>query len=57
MVREGTEIIFTEGAIPVARLIPIMTLKPRQAGLHLGAIGTSEDFDEPLPETFWTGPA
>ena len=28
---------------------------PRAAGLHLGAIWTSEDFDEPLPEEFWTG--
>lgn len=26
-----------------------------QPGLHLGAISTSEDFDEPLPDEFWLG--
>lgn len=29
----------------------------RKAGLHAGAIWTSEDFDEPLPDEFWTGTA
>lgn len=29
--------------------------KPRVPGLHPGAIWTSEDFDEPLPDEFWTG--
>jgi hypothetical protein len=24
-------------------------------GLHLGAISMSEDFDEPLPDEFWSG--
>lgn len=28
---------------------------PRMAGLHAGAIWTSDDFDEPLPDEFWTG--
>ena len=27
----------------------------RKAGLHAGAIWTSDDFDEPLPDEFWTG--
>jgi hypothetical protein len=27
---------------------------PRVAGLHPGAIWTSDDFDEPLPDDFWT---
>lgn len=55
LVREGTEIVLTEGTTPLARLVP-MTLPstPRVAGLHTGAIWTSEDFDEPLPEDFWT---
>ena len=30
---------------------------PRKAGLHTGAIWTSDDFDEPLPNEFWTGTA
>ncbi len=29
----------------------------RKAGLHAGAIWVSEDFDEPLPDEFWTGTA
>ena len=28
---------------------------PRKAGLNAGAIWTSDDFDEPLPDEFWTG--
>ena len=56
LVTAGTEIILTEGRTPLARIVPMpeATL-PRVAGLHPGAIWTSEDFDEPLPEEFWTG--
>jgi antitoxin (DNA-binding transcriptional repressor) of toxin-antitoxin stability system len=55
LVREGTEIVLTEGATPLARLVPIVVSSvQRVAGLHTGAIWTSEDFDEPLPEEFWT---
>jgi len=57
-VREGTEIVLTEGTTPLARLVPIvLPTTPRVAGLHPGAIWTSDDFDEPLPEDFWTGTA
>lgn len=56
LVREGTEIVLTEGPTPLARLVPIASpTTPRVAGLHTGAIWTSEDFDAPLPEEFWTG--
>jgi hypothetical protein len=34
-------------------LLPI-SIAPRVAGLHMGAIWASEDFDEPLPDEFWT---
>ena len=58
LVSKGTEIVLTEGTIPLARLVPIsLPSTPRVAGLHTGAIWTSEDFDEPLPEDFWTGTA
>lgn len=54
-VREGTEIVLTEGTTPLARLVPIvLSTTARVAGLHTGAIWTSDDFDEPLPEDFWT---
>ena len=29
--------------------------KPRIAGLFAGAIQTSDDFDDPLPDEFWLG--
>ena len=52
----GTEIILTEGHTPLARIVPMAgATTPRVAGLHAGAIRSSEDFDEPLPEEFWTG--
>ena len=56
LVTAGTEIILTEGSTPLARIVPMAGATPRVAGLHLGAIWTSADFDEPLPEEFWTGP-
>lgn len=51
---EGTEILLTDSGKPLARLVPIIEQNaPRIAGLHPGAISTSNDFDEPLPEEFW----
>lgn len=35
----------------------LMPAEQRVAGLHSGQIRMSEDFDEPLPEEFWTGTA
>jgi prevent-host-death family protein len=56
LVTAGTEIILTDGSTPLARIVPLAgATTPRVAGLHSGAIWTSEDFDEPLPEEFWTG--
>ncbi len=50
---EGTEIVLMEGSTPVARLVPISSpTTPRIAGLHSGAIWTSDDFDELLPQEF-----
>jgi predicted DNA-binding antitoxin AbrB/MazE fold protein len=33
--------------------ITINPFNPRVVGLHSGAIWTSDDFNEPLPEKFW----
>jgi len=54
LVAEGTEVVLTEDNTPIARLVPI---SKRISGLHAGAIWMSEDFDEPLPDEFWTGNA
>jgi antitoxin (DNA-binding transcriptional repressor) of toxin-antitoxin stability system len=50
----GTEVLLTEGHVPRARLVPLAPPR-RIAGLHRGAIQTTEDFDTPLPEDFWAG--
>ena len=49
--------ILDEHGTPVAHLVPVVahTKKKRVAGLNRGAISTSEDFDEPLPDEFWLG--
>ncbi len=55
LVRAGAEIVLTEGTTPLARLVPLsVSTTPRTPGLHSGAMRTSEDFDDPLPEGFWT---
>jgi antitoxin (DNA-binding transcriptional repressor) of toxin-antitoxin stability system len=56
LIREGHDILVTEASIPLARITPCLQAhSPRIAGLHAGAIWTSDDFDEPLPDEFWTG--
>jgi antitoxin (DNA-binding transcriptional repressor) of toxin-antitoxin stability system len=56
LVAAGTEIILIKDSIPLARIMPMVgATTPRVADLHPGAIWTSEDFDEPLPDEFWIG--
>jgi len=55
LVRKGDEVVLMEGSNPLARVVPIAHLSvARVAGLHNGMIWTSDDFDEPLPEDYWT---
>mgnify|MGYP001619957610 CR=1 FL=1 len=58
-VMAGTEVILTDRGKPVVRLVPVAVPRAgtRQAGLHAGAIEMSNDFNEPLPDDFWTGAA
>jgi len=57
-VLEGTEVVLQRDSTPLARLVPLaLPTKSRVAGLHTGAIWTSDDFDEPLPDEFWMGVA
>ncbi len=55
-IRQGTDVILTDANMPLARLIPL-TKPPttRIAGLHQGAMQAHDDFDDPLPDEFWTG--
>jgi antitoxin (DNA-binding transcriptional repressor) of toxin-antitoxin stability system len=59
MTAEGDEVILTAGSTPLARLVPLASAPSgtRVPGLHQGSIWTSTDFDEPLPDEFWTGAA
>ncbi len=54
-VREGREVVISEGDEPVARLVPV---RPGGcvAGLHRGAARMAADFDDPLPDSFWLAP-
>jgi prevent-host-death family protein len=52
----GGEVIITQDGKPLARLVPVTPPKKKRiAGLNRGSIWTSEDFDKPLPDEFWTG--
>ena len=56
LIRQGTEIIMTDANTQLAHIVPCFPVrKERIAGLHAGAIWTSDDFDDPLPDEFWTG--
>ena len=53
-VRKGDSITFTDGSIPLARIIPLTPFPGgRTPELHSGAVETMEDFDEPLTDEFW----
>ncbi len=57
LAERGGEIVITQNGKPLARLEAVAppSKKKRVAGLNRGAIWTSEDFDEPLPDEFWLG--
>ena len=66
LVREGNEILIAEGDKVFARIAPVERLRAetapaakarrkRIAGLSRGAIEVSDDFDDPLPDSFWFG--
>lgn len=56
LVETGAEITLTQNGTPVARLVPITPAsQKRTPGLRRGAVWTSSDFDEPLPDEFWRG--
>ncbi len=58
LAQQGNEVIIAEGSTPLARLVPVtLRSKPRVAGLHQGAMRMHTDFNEPLPDEFWTGAA
>lgn len=56
VVADGNEIMLVQGDKPVARLLPPEeAVTERVPGLHRGEIWMSDDFDAPLPDSFWSG--
>jgi len=56
LIAQGNEVTVVKDEKPVARLLPPEHLTTeRIPGLHRGDIWMSDDFDEPLPDSFWTG--
>ncbi|MFB2878489.1 toxin-antitoxin (TA) system antitoxin [Floridanema aerugineum] len=56
LVQDDTEIVLTDGDVPLAKVTPIVRIQENiapKAGLNLGAMVMSDDFDEPLPDEFW----
>lgn len=56
LIEEGTEVLLVEREMPLARLTPVENDKSlRVPGLFAGQIWISDDFDDPLPDSFWLG--
>jgi antitoxin (DNA-binding transcriptional repressor) of toxin-antitoxin stability system len=60
---QESEVVLTQDNKPVAKVLPITSHQKaadafpgrRILGLHKGAWNVSDDFDEPLPDAFWSG--
>jgi len=53
LVQQGVEVILVDDEKPLARILPVGAPSKRIPGLNRGEIKASDDFDEPLPESFW----
>jgi antitoxin (DNA-binding transcriptional repressor) of toxin-antitoxin stability system len=52
----GTEIVIVAGDRPVVKVVPLASGQgQRIAGLNEGTAWVSDDFDDPLPDSFWLG--
>lgn len=56
LIKEGTELLLLENETPLAHLTPLDRPEyKRRPGLFAGQIRISDDFDDPLPDSFWLG--
>ena len=54
-IQNQIEITLTCEGVPLAKVVPL-SVEPSiipQAGLNRGSMIMSDDFDEPLPDSFW----
>lgn len=50
----GDEVVIARANRPVVRLVPVVAPPRRRTpGLNRGALSISDDFDDPLPGSFW----
>jgi prevent-host-death family protein len=53
---DGEEIVIARANTPLVRLTPIAPpARERELGRFRGQIHMADDFDEPLPDSFWLG--
>ncbi len=57
MAQSGHEVIIEDPQKGKARLVPVRKpqTRPRVLGLHEGEGWMSDDFNAPLPDSFWLG--
>ena len=58
LAQSGHEVIIQDSKQGKARLVPIVgptSSEPRRFGLHEGEVWMSDDFNAPLPDSFWLG--
>ena len=50
----GEEVVIARANRPAVRLVPVTAVAhERTPGLQRGALKMADDFDAPLPDTFW----
>ncbi len=55
-IESDEEVVIEKNGVAVARLSPVEAApKARVPGLDRGKIWVSDDFDDPLPDSFWLG--
>ena len=56
LVLKGGDVVIAKDNVPLVRLVPVEPPKKgRTAGMHNGAMRMSDNFNEPLPDDFWSG--
>ncbi|MEH2193250.1 MAG: hypothetical protein V7K98_11505 [Nostoc sp.] len=56
-IQNHVEVTLTRQGVPWARVLPLSQPQEQpvvpKAGLNLGSMVMSDDFDDPLPDSFW----
>ena len=54
--KRGEEVVIEDDEHNQVKLVTLPRVrKPRVLGLHAGLVDIGDDFNEPLPESFWLG--